>query len=61
MKAVTVANFVVPPILALVLIRVFALDEPLAVGLLLVSLAAGAPSLPKTAVFARWIPRLPPP
>jgi BASS family bile acid:Na+ symporter len=47
------ANFVVPPILALILIRVFSLDEPLAVGLLLVSLAAGAPSLPKTAVFAK--------
>jgi predicted Na+-dependent transporter len=47
------ANFVVPPILALILIRVFSLDEPLAAGLLLVSLAAGAPSLPKTAVFAK--------
>ena len=33
------ANFVVPPILALILIRVFNLDEALAVGLLLVSLA----------------------
>ena len=47
------ANFVVPPILAYVLIRVFSLDESLAVGLLLVSLAAGAPALPKTAVFAK--------
>jgi predicted Na+-dependent transporter len=47
------ANFIVPPILALILIRVFSLDEPLAVGLLLVSLAAGAPGLPKTAVFAK--------
>jgi BASS family bile acid:Na+ symporter len=47
------ANFVVPPILALLLIRVFSLDEPLAVGMLLVSLAAGAPALPKTAVFAK--------
>jgi len=47
------ANFVLPPILAFILIRVFSLDEPLAVGLLLVSLAAGAPSLPKTAVFAK--------
>jgi len=47
------ANFVVPPILALLLILVFSLDEPLAVGLLLVSLAAGAPALPKTAVFAK--------
>lgn len=47
------ANFVVPPILAFILIRVFSLDEPLAVGLLLVSLAAGAPALPKTAIFAK--------
>jgi BASS family bile acid:Na+ symporter len=47
------ANFVIPPILALVLIRVFSLDDSLAVGLLLVSLAAGAPSLPKTAQFAK--------
>ncbi|MEJ2736112.1 MAG: bile acid:sodium symporter family protein [Anaerolineae bacterium] len=47
------ANFVLPPLLVLILIRVFSLDEPLAIGLLLVSLAAGAPSLPKTAVFAK--------
>ena len=47
------ANFVVPPILAFILIRIFSLDESLAVGLLLVSLAAGAPALPKTAVFAK--------
>jgi len=47
------ANFIIPPIAALILIRVFSLAEPLAVGLLLVSLAAGAPGLPKTAVFAK--------
>jgi len=47
------ANFLAPPILAFLLIQVFALDEPLAVGLMLVSLAAGAPALPKTAVFAK--------
>jgi predicted Na+-dependent transporter len=47
------ANFIIPPILALILIQVFSLDETLAVGLLLVSLAAGAPGLPKTAVFAK--------
>jgi predicted Na+-dependent transporter len=47
------ANFVIPPVLAFILIRAFSLDEPLAVGLLLVSLAAGAPGLPKTAVFAK--------
>ena len=47
------ANFVVPPILAFLLIQIFSLDESLAVGLMLVSLAAGAPALPKTAVFAK--------
>lgn len=47
------ANFVVAPIVAFILIRLFALDEPLAVGLLLVSLAAGAPGLPKMAEFAK--------
>jgi BASS family bile acid:Na+ symporter len=39
--------------LALLFIQLFSLDESLAVGLLLVSLAAGAPGLPKTAVFAK--------
>lgn len=47
------ANFVIPPIAVLILVRIFSLDESLAVGLLLVSLAAGAPSLPKTAQFAK--------
>jgi BASS family bile acid:Na+ symporter len=46
------ANFVVVPLAAYALIRVFALDEPLAIGLLLVSLAGGAPGLPKMAEFA---------
>ena len=48
-----VANFVIPPVFAFILIRVFSLDEPLAIGLLLVSLAAGAPGLPKMAEFAK--------
>jgi predicted Na+-dependent transporter len=47
------ANFIVPPIAAFLLIRIFSLDESLAVGLMLVSLAAGAPGLPKMAEFAR--------
>jgi len=47
------ANFVVVPVAAYILIRVFALDESLAIGLLLVSLAAGAPGLPKMAEFAK--------
>ena len=47
------ANFVVVPIAAFLLIRLFSLGESLAVGLLLVSLAAGAPGLPKMAEFAK--------
>jgi len=47
------ANFVVVPVAAYILIQVFSLDEPLAIGLLLVSLAAGAPGLPKMAEFAK--------
>ena len=47
------ANFIIPPIVAFLLIRVFSLDQPLAVGLLLVSLAAGTPGLPKMAEFAK--------
>jgi BASS family bile acid:Na+ symporter len=47
------ANFVIPPIAAFLLIQIFSLDEPLAAGLLLVSLAAGAPALPKMAEFAK--------
>lgn len=47
------ANFVIAPIAAFLLIRVFSLDEPLAIGLLLVALAAGAPGLPKMAEFAK--------
>ena len=47
------ANFVVVPVAAFILIQVFSLDEPLAIGLLLVSLAAGAPGLPKMAEFAK--------
>jgi predicted Na+-dependent transporter len=47
------ANFVVAPVAAYLLIQVFSLDESLAIGLLLVSLAAGAPGLPKMAEFAK--------
>jgi BASS family bile acid:Na+ symporter len=47
------ANFIIVPVAAYILIRVFSLDESLATGLLLVSLAAGAPGLPKMAEFAR--------
>lgn len=47
------ANFVVVPIAAYLLIRLFSLKESIAIGLLLVSLAAGAPGLPKMAEFAK--------
>ena len=47
------ANFVVVPVAAYILIRVFSLDETLATGLLLVALAAGAPGLPKMAELAK--------
>ena len=47
------ANFVVVPVAAFILIRLFSLDDSLAIGLLLVSLAAGAPGLPKMAEFAK--------
>jgi BASS family bile acid:Na+ symporter len=46
-------NFIVVPLAAYILIQVFSLGESLAIGLLLVSLAAGAPGLPKMAVFAK--------
>ena len=47
------ANFVVVPVTAYILTLVFSLDEALVTGLILVSLAAGAPGLPKMAEFAR--------
>ena len=54
------ANFIVPPILAFILIRLFSLDESLAVGLLLVSLAAGLRRCPKRPYLPKWMPPLPP-
>jgi bile acid:Na+ symporter, BASS family len=47
------ANFVLAPLVALGLWRVFDLDEPLGIGLLLCGLAAGAPFLIKLAEFAK--------
>jgi bile acid:Na+ symporter, BASS family len=46
------ANFVLAPIGAIGLARVLGLDEPLAIGLLLVALAGGAPFLLKLAGLA---------
>lgn len=48
-----VANFVLMPLAALLIARVFRLDQPLGVALLLLGGAAGAPFLPKLAGVAR--------
>jgi len=48
-----VGNFLMMPLVALVLARALRLDEPLGVGLLLLGAAAGAPFLPKLAQIAR--------
>jgi BASS family bile acid:Na+ symporter len=47
------ANFVVVPLAAIILTRIIPLEEALVTGLILVSLAAGAPGLPKMAEFAK--------
>src|SRR5215471_7010341 len=47
------ANFVLAPIAAIGLARVFGLDEPLGIGLLLVGVAGGAPFLLKLADLAK--------
>jgi bile acid:Na+ symporter, BASS family len=48
-----VANFVLMPLAALLIARVLRLDQPLAVALLLLGAAAGAPFLPKLAGVAK--------
>jgi BASS family bile acid:Na+ symporter len=48
-----VANFVVMPFAALALARILRLDESMAIGLLLLGMAGGAPFLPKLAQIAR--------
>ncbi|HKA08264.1 MAG TPA: bile acid:sodium symporter [Gemmataceae bacterium] len=48
-----VANFVIAPAVAWALTLLFALDQPYAIGLLLLAAAAGAPFLPKLAEFAK--------
>ncbi|MCE5299051.1 MAG: hypothetical protein MUE45_01170 [Methanoregulaceae archaeon] len=47
------ANFVLVPILALVIIRIIPLSEGLQIGLILVGFAAGAPFLPKLVQLAK--------
>jgi predicted Na+-dependent transporter len=48
-----VANFILVPIVAYGLTVVLSLDEPLTIGLILVSTAAGAPFLPKLVEMAK--------
>jgi bile acid:Na+ symporter, BASS family len=48
-----VANFVLMPLAALLIARVFRLDQPLGVALVLLGGAAGAPFLPKLAGVAK--------
>lgn len=48
-----VANFIMTPALAYGLVKLFPIETPYAVGLLLLGGAAGAPFLPKLAVAAR--------
>lgn len=50
---VLLANFVLVPILGIALARVFQLETDLATGLILVSVVAGAPFLPKLAEAAK--------
>lgn len=48
-----VANFVIVPILALLIVRIIPLSEGLQIGLILVAMAAGAPFLPKLVQVAK--------
>lgn len=47
------ANFVIAPLLAVVIAKVMRLDEPFATGLLLLGLGAGAPFMPKVVGMAK--------
>jgi predicted Na+-dependent transporter len=47
------ANFVLVPLLAYFITQTITLDEPLAIGILLLGTGAGAPFLPKLAEFSR--------
>lgn len=48
-----VANFVVVPLAALLITQIIPLSEPLRIGIILLSTAAGAPFLPKLAQVAK--------
>jgi BASS family bile acid:Na+ symporter len=53
-----IANFICVPLLAVGIARLLKLDEPFAIGLLLLGLAAGAPFMPKIAGVAKGDPAL---
>ena len=48
-----VINFIIVPLLAYIITLLLPLDQPLRIGLILLSTAAGAPFLPKLAQAAR--------
>lgn len=50
------ANFIVSPVLAWLIARLLRLDEPFAIGLVLLGLAGGAPFMPKIAGVAKGDP-----
>ena len=52
------ANFIVSPVLAWLIARLLRLDEPFAIGLMLLGLAGGAPFMPKIAGVAKGDPAL---
>lgn len=56
--AAMLANFVIAPLLAIGIIHALQLDEPIANGLLLLGLAAGAPFMPKMVGIAKGDPGL---
>jgi BASS family bile acid:Na+ symporter len=51
--AALVANFVLVPLVAFLITKIIPLDEPVQIGLILLSAAAGAPFLPKLAEAAK--------
>lgn len=56
--AALLANFIISPLLAVGISRLLRLDEPFAVGLLLLGLAGGAPFMPKIVGVAKGDPAL---
>ena len=53
MAKALLANFILVPILAFLLVRVFGLAEPFAIGLFILGVSAGAPMLAKYVEMAK--------